>query len=135
MSESYRELDTSSFPSFDTALCAGNEVGIGDLVISWKDDDGKQHQFTLQNLHHIPDSAVNILGVRAFSKYIGDYETRGTRINSSGQDSIFTGNNGKSNHTFSHSNANMPALSVNNGYYKFHTFYNFDERVVSNSLL
>ena len=98
--ESYRKLDKATSPSFDTAAGVGNAVGIGDLEISWKDDDGKNHQFKLHNVYHIPDYPVNILGLSAFSKCIGDYETRGTRINSSGKDSIFTWNNGKYKRTF-----------------------------------
>ena len=132
--ETYKELDMVTSPSFDTSAGPGNAVGIGDLIISRKDDHGKHHQFTLQNVYHIPDSPVNILGLSAFSEYIGDYETRGTRINSSGQDSIFTWNNERYKFTFSHSNANMPALPVNDGYYKFHKFCNFVETMTPNNL-
>ena len=132
--ESYRELDMATSPSFDTVAGAENAVGIEDLEISWKDSNGKNYQFTLQNAYYMPDSPVNILGLSEFSKCIEDYDTRGTRINSSGQNSIFTWNSGKYKHTFSHSNANMPALLVKDGYYRFHKFCNFIEKMIPKNL-
>ena len=72
---------------------------------------------------------MNILGISAFSKIIGDYESKGTRINSSGQDSVLTWDHGRYQITFQHSDANMPALPVNDGFSKFHTFCNFVDKI------
>ena len=43
--------------------------------MSWLDDFGKTHQLTLKEVFNIPDSPVNILRIKAFSKIIGDYES------------------------------------------------------------
>ena len=110
--ETYVTLSKSTSLTFDTAAGTGNAVGVGDLAISWKDDNEKTHNFVLKNAFHILDSPVNILGISAFSKCIGDHATKGTRINSSGQDLIFTWDNGKYQWTFSHCNANMPTLPM-----------------------
>ena len=127
--ESYKLLDASSSPLIDTAAGQGQAVGIGKLAISWKDDMGKTHNFVLNEVIHIPESPVNILGLSAFSKNLGDYETKGTRINSSGQDSILTWDDGKYTRTFSHCDAHMPTLPVNDGYSTYHRFCNFVEKL------
>ena len=80
-------------------------------------------------MFYIPDSPGNILGISAFSKCIGDYESRGTRINLLWQDLVFSWNNGQYTRPFSHCNSNMPILSVNDGYTKFHRFCNFIDRI------
>jgi len=77
----------------------------------------------------VPDSPVNILGLSCFSKIMGDYKSKGTRINSSGQDSIFTWDHGKYKRTFVHSDSNMPALPINNGFSTFNKFCNFVESI------
>ena len=125
----YKLLKENESPVSDTAAGAGNAIAIGDLSISWKDDNSQIHQFILKNTFHIPDSPVNILGISAFSKCIGDYEEKGTRINSSGQDSIFTWDNGKYTRTFSHCNSHMPTLPVNEGYSRYHKFCNFVDTI------
>ena len=125
----YKSLNTTSSPSIDTAAGPGSAVGIGDINLSWSDDFGKTHQFTLKEIFHIPDSPANILGISAFSKIVGDYESKGTRINSSGQDSVLTWDHGRYQRTFQHSDANMPVLPVNDGFSKFHTFCNFVDRI------
>ena len=104
-------------------------VGIGDLNIGWYDDNGKYHSFVLKDVFHIPSSPVNVLGLSAFSKSIGAYDTKGTRIDSSGQESIFSWDNKTYHRSISHSDANMPELSVNDGYAKFHRFCNFVESI------
>ena len=40
-----------------------NEVGVGTVRWSWKDDDGKIHSFDLEGCRYIPDSKVNVLAV------------------------------------------------------------------------
>ena len=74
-----------------SAVGNATPVGVGDLNIGWRDDFGKYHGFVIPKVLHIPTSPVNILGVSAFSQAIGDYQQKGIRINSSGQDSIFLG--------------------------------------------
>ena len=73
--ETYRSLNSEITPIFDTAAGPGNAVGIEDLSISWKDDNSKIYHFVLSNVFHIPDSPVNILGISAFLKCIGDYKS------------------------------------------------------------
>jgi len=125
----YTSLERFQTPMIDTAAGAGNPTGIGQVPISWFDDNGIQHKFILNDVYHIPDSPVNILGISAFSKILGDYEAKGTRINSSSLDSIFTWDHGKFQRTFANSNANMPELEVNGGYSKFHRFCNFVDKI------
>ena len=126
---SYRKLNTSTRPNIETASGNGLPVGVGDLNIGWHDDEGKYHSFVLKNVFHIPSSPVNVLGLSAFSKSISDYQNKGTRIDSSGQESVFSWNNQKYSRSFSHSEANMPELAVNDGYAKYHTFCNFVESI------
>ena len=78
------KLKNSDSAGIASAVGSGQPAGIGKLRIGWTDDNGKYHQYILDHVYHIPDSPVNILGISAFSKLIGDYETQGTRINSSG---------------------------------------------------
>ena len=100
-------------------------VGFGTLEIGWYDDNQHYHAYKLPNAYHVPESPVNILGLSSFSKIVGDYHTGGTRINSSGKDSVFTWDNGKFSRTFSHSESHMPEMPVNNGYSKFYKLCNF----------
>ena len=125
----YRKLNENNKMNIETASGDGNPVGIGDLNIGWYDDNGKYHSFILKDVFHIPTSPVNVLGLSAFSKSIGDYNSKGTRIDSSGQESIFTWDNRKFQRSFSHSDSNMPELSVNDGYAKYHRFCNFVEAI------
>ena len=125
----YTKLDPSLRPNISTASGPGSPVAIGDLNLGWYDDSGQYHNFVLKNAFHIPKSPVNVLGLSAFSKSIGDYNSGGTRINSSGTESIFSWNNNKCQRSFSHSEADMPELPVNDGYSKFHKFCNFIEHI------
>ena len=126
---SYRELGAASHLNIETASGDRNPVSMGDLNIGWYDDNGQYHSFVLKDVFHVPASLVNVLGLSAFSKSIGDYDTRGTRIDSSGQESIFSWDNNTYRRSFSHSDANMPELSVNDGYAKYHRFCNFVESI------
>ena len=78
---SYTKLNPGTTCGVSSAVGKGSPVGVGDLNIGWKDDNGKYHKFLIPQVFHIPDSPVNILGVGAFSKAIGDYNCKGTRIN------------------------------------------------------
>ena len=125
----YKKLDPSMTPDISTASGPGYPIAIGNLNIGWYADSGLYHNFVRKDSFHIPSSPVNVLGLSAFSKSIGDYNTSGTRINSSGQESIFSWDNNKFQRSFSHSEANMPELPVNDGYTKFHKFCNFIEHI------
>ena len=127
--ESYVKVDPKKTCGVSSAVGSGSPVGIGDLRIGWNDDDGKHHKFVLHQVFHIPDSPVNILGLSSFSKAIGDYQEKGTRINSSGQESIFSWDNGKFKKSFTHSESDMPEMTVNDGYAAFHRFCNFLDRI------
>jgi len=127
--KTYIKIYPKKFCGVSSAVRNGTPVGVGDLNIGWRDDFGKYHGFVIPKVLHIPTSPVNILGVSAFSQAIGDYEQKGTRINSSGQDSIFSWNNGKFQKTFRHSEANMPEMLVNDGYSSFHKFCNFIDNI------
>ena len=129
-SETYVKLDKKTTCGVSSAVGKGSPIGDGDLHIGWSDDTGKYHKFRIPQVLHIPDSPVNILGLSAFSKAIGDYQQKGSRINSSGQDSIFSWDNGKYQKTFSHSDADMPEMTVNDGYARFHRFCNFLDSII-----
>ena len=127
--KSYIKLNAVDLPPISTASGSGLPAGIGDVPIGWYDDEGKYHNFLLKGVYHVPDSPVNILGLSCFSRIVGDYKHKGTRINSSGQDSIFIWDNGKYKRTFVHSDSNMLALPVNNGDSTYHKFCNFIEKL------
>ena len=130
-SKSYVLLSPKEACGVSSAVGEGKPVGIGTLNIGWNDDSGKFHKFAIPRVFHIPDSPVNILGVSAFSKAIGDFDSKGTRINSSGQDSVFSWDNQKFQRTFTHSDSNMPEMTVNDGYAAFYRFCNFLENMGS----
>ena len=125
--ESYVAIKSDEACGVSSAVGNGQPKGVSDLNIGWKDDDGKFHSFVKPKVFHIPKSPVNILGVSAFLKAIGDFDRKGTRINSSGQDSIFSWNNGQFYKMFTHSLSDMPEMTVNDGYAAFHRFCNFIE--------
>ena len=127
--KTYKAISNSNVPMIDTAAGSGLPIAVGSVPVAWYDDDGVYHKFVLTDVFHVPDSPVNILGISAFSKIVGDYETKGTRINSSGTDSILTWDNEKYSRSFSHSSANMPALTVNDGFSVYHKFCNFIETI------
>ena len=87
------------------------------------------HDFVLTEVLNIPSSPVNVLGLSAFSKIIGDHDTKGTSVDLSGSDSIFTWDSKKYRHSFTHSEANMPELLVNDGFSRFHRFCNFIDTI------
>ena len=93
MQSTYTKLDPSSSPNISTVPGSGSPVAIRDLNIGWYDNNGQYYSFVLKNVFHIPKSPVNVLGLCAFSKSIGDYNNGGTRINSSGTESILSCNN------------------------------------------
>ena len=66
----------------------------------------------LKKVFHIPYSLVNILGVSVFLKAIGDFDMKGTRINSSGQDSVFSWDNEKYSKTYTHSELHMSEMTM-----------------------
>ena len=88
--QSYTPLQPSNTPGVNIAAGTGVPIAYGTLPISWKDDDGKVHDSVLTKVLNIPTSPVNVLGIGALSKIIGDYDTKGTCVNSSGSDLIFT---------------------------------------------
>jgi len=123
--ESYIKFGSNIDSGIATAVGSGSPVGMGTLRIGWDDDDGKFHKYEIKGVYHVPTSPVNILGLSVFSKSIGDYDQKGTRINSSGQDSVFIWDHLKYTKTFQHSEAHMPEMVVNNGYSKFHRICNY----------
>jgi len=125
LKESYIKLGSNIDSGIATAVGSGSPVGMGTLRIGWDDDDGKFHKYEIKGVYHVPTSPVNILGLSAFSKSIGDYDQKGTRINSSGQDLVFIWDHLKYTKTFQHSEAHMPEMVVNNGYSKFHRICNY----------
>ena len=127
--DSYQEFSPEEVQGISTACAEGFPKGIGTLRVGWYNDNDKYHHFTLAGALHIPSSLVNILGISAFSRIIGDYEDRGTRIGSSGQESIFSWHCGKFRRSFPHLDAGLPELPVDNGYSKFHLFCNFVEKI------
>ena len=112
--DSYIKFGSSIDSGIATAVGSGSPVGIGSLRIGWDDDNGKFHEYIIKGVYHVPTSPVNILDLSAFSKSLGDYDQKGIRINSSGQDSIFTWDNLQYTKTIQHLEAHMPEMVVNN---------------------
>ena len=80
----YVKLDPRKNCSVTSAVGNGSPIALEDLNIEWRDDNGNYHNFLIPIVFHIPDSPVNILDLSAFSKAKGDFQNKGTRINSSG---------------------------------------------------
>ena len=125
----YVKFDPKKACGVTSLVGNGSPVGIGDLNLGWRDNNGHNHKFLKPKVFHIPDSPVNISGLSAISKAIGDFQKKGTRINLSGLDSVFTWDDGKYSKTFTHSEANIPEMTVNDGYAAFHRFCDFIQKI------
>ena len=100
MKDTYISLVGNNNIGITTATGMSVSVGIGTLQIGWYDDEQEYHNFVIPNVYHVPESPVNILGLSTLSQFLGDYQDGGTRINSSGKDSIFTWDHGNFQRTF-----------------------------------
>ena len=125
----YVELDPSKFYGITTAIGTGNPVGVGDIKVGWYDDNNIYHNFILKDAFHIPNSAVNVIGISELSKNVGDFKEKGTRIDSSGSDSILRWNNKKFVRSFIHPDSCLPEMPVNDGFSKFHNLCNFVDKI------
>ena len=126
--DTYISLQGASTTGITSATGQGVPIGVGTLEVGWYDDSKNYHKYQLSNVYHVPTSPVNILGLSMFSKILGDYHAGGTRINSSGKDSIFTWDHGKFSRTFTHSESHMPELIVNDGFSKYHQLCHFIDK-------
>ena len=108
----------------------GKALGIGTVRISWYDNNNNLHIFDLSGTLHIPSSPVNIIGIPALSKIIGDFDRKGTRIDSSGLDSVLTWNDRRFVKSFQHPASSLPEMALNDGFSAFHSCYNIVDRLL-----
>ena len=101
-------------------------TSIGDLKLTWTDDDGVPYTTILKDVLYFPDSPVNVLSVTAFAAQLDD--DHGTWIKTSRHQSVFTWDNEKFSKTLVHPASNLPQMTINNGYSVFTSFYNVLEK-------
>jgi hypothetical protein len=94
----------------------------GTLRLVLEDDTGVQHQYDIPGALYDPESPFNLLGVPFFSKYFGDAETMGTKIESGCHRSNFVWDHGKHERHFTHGIDCLPMLQVNTGQSYFKAF-------------
>ena len=94
----------------------------GTIRLVLTDDEGANHQYDIPDCLYDPESPFNLLGISALSKYFGDVDTKGTRINSACFESEFTWDHGKHTRTFAHGVDCLPTLQVNIGDSYFKSF-------------
>ena len=75
------KLDPTKTCGVTFAVRNCSPVSIRELNVGWWDKSGHYQNFFIPNIFHIPDSPDNILGLSTFSKDIGDFQIKGTRIN------------------------------------------------------
>ena len=126
---SYIKLDDDISNNIKTAMVDGRPVGVGNVKVGWHDDKGKYHSFTLVGVNHVPDSPVNAIGIPALSRLLGDFDTEGTTITSSGLSSTLHWDNKQFQRNFFHSDASIPEMPVNDGYSNYYKFCNCIERI------
>ena len=125
----YVKLDDDPSNNIKTAMGDGKPVGVGNINIGWSDNDGKYHSFTLLGVNHVPDSPVNVIGIPALSRILGDYNEEGTTITSSGLSSTLSWDRHQFKRKFYHSDASIPEMPVNDGYSNYYKFCNFTDRI------
>ena len=95
--------------------------GIGTVQMTWTDDVGHKHKYSMINVLHFPDSPVNILSVTAFANQLDDDD--GTSIKTMRRHSIFEWSFGKGQRTIHHPPTNnLPQFLVNEGYNNYALF-------------
>ena len=114
-----RELFTELQPVKDIRYVAtiggrnSKPSGIGTVKWSWLDDNGRKHEYKLDNVYFFPGSPLNILSVTEFAKHLDD--SQGTGIDTKASSSRFYWDNDKFSRTFDHSTSNLPELPINPG--------------------
>jgi len=103
-------------------------TSIGDLKLTWTDDDGVPYTTILKDVLYFPDSPVNVLSVTAFAAQLDD--DHGTWIKTSRHQSVFTWDNEKFSKTLVHPASNLPQMTVNNGFSVYTSFCNFLEKAI-----
>ena len=83
-------LNPATTLGVNTAAGKGIPIAVGNVNLSWQDDNAKTHSYLLPGVLHLPDSPANVWGISAFSRILGDLSRKGTQVNSSGTDTIFT---------------------------------------------
>lgn len=85
--------------------------GIGDVKVTWMDDEGIPYEIILRKVLYFPSSPVNVLSVTAFANQLCDDE--GTWIQTKRNYSVFSWEFGTRTKTIQHPSSNLPEMSVN----------------------
>ena len=101
-------------------------TSIGNIKITWNDDNGVPYQTVLKNVLYFPDSPVNVLSVTAFASQLND--DNGTWIKTARHQSVFSWDHEKYTKTLIHPASNLPQMTVNSGFSIFTSFCKFLEK-------
>ena len=101
-------------------------TSIGDVKLTWTDDEGIPYRTVLKDIVYFPNSPVNVLSVTAFAAHLNDDD--GTWIKTARHQSVFSWDNEQFTKTLIHLASNLPQMTVNNGYSAFTSFCNFLEK-------
>jgi len=89
-------------------------TGMGTVRWEWKDDNGKQHTYDIEDTLYFPSSPVNILSVTSFAEQLKDDD--GTGIDTKRSRSTFYWENNKYQRTIIHPAFNLPEIRLNEGF-------------------
>ena len=101
-------------------------LGTGDVITSWKDDNGEIFHHTLTGVLFFPDAPVRIISTSKLATEFGpeiDYE--GTYIKSKHSYSVFKWKHKLFRRTIPHPKHCLPEMAVNEGYSSFRSFCTF----------
>ena len=101
-------------------------TSIGNIKITWNDDNGIPYHTVLKNVLYFPDSPVNVLSVTAFASQLND--DNGTWIKTARHQSVFSWDHDNFTKTLVHPASNLPQMTVNGGFSIFTSFCKFLEK-------
>ena len=88
--------------------------GIGTVCWIWRDNYGKSHEYLVKDALFFPQSPINILSVTCFARQLNDLT--GTGIDTKQLTSCFYWDSSKYSLTIHHPPANLPEISINEGF-------------------
>ena len=120
----------------------GYPKGIGDVPVSWPDDNVKVHNFLLRNALYFPNSNIKVICIPCLpDSYLdkqNNLDEEETFVASKISYSVLHWDRDKYQHTFCHSDSKIPEISLNYGFEYFQTSHistdsSIDPSIQSNS--
>lgn len=133
----FTELEKDALGSIGIVGNGAIPEGFRDVQLSWMDDEGEEHNYTIKDVFYVLNSPVNLIGVTKFGKQIEPKHEEfpeGTNIQTFINHSIFTWDRGRFKRTLIHLPCNIPTMFVNNGFKTLETLCTVLEKADNNLL-